>query len=165
MSTSNNIPFKVKKSFHLFNRSFDEGRDYELPFHEVEVLMKEGLVDITTLKSVDYLKLFKEEKAEKKIAKLPDNFFKHARISQKYLKEKSSISEKDKKIYNESTTALRNLLRLRKEKILMALLVENERIEVHEEEILFSSRVSMEISKWKDFEECLVMGEKYEIKL
>ncbi|KYC53989.1 MAG: hypothetical protein AMQ74_00223 [Candidatus Methanofastidiosum methylothiophilum] len=165
MSTSNNIPFKVKKTFHLFNKSFEEGRDYELPSHEVEILMNEGLVDIITLKSVDYLKMFKEEKAEKKIIKLPDNFFKHARLSQKYLKEKSSISEKDKKIYNDSATALRNLLRLRKEKILMAMLIENKKIEVHEEEILFSSRVSIELSKWKDFEERLVMGEKYEVKL
>lgn len=165
MSTSNSIPFKVKKSFRLFNKSFDEGKDYELPYHEVEILMKEGLVDILTLKSVDYLKLFKEEKAEKRIVKLPENFFKHARISQKYLKDKSSISEKDKKVYNDSAAALRNLLRLRKEKILMALLVENEKIEVHEEELLFSSRVKMEISKWNDFEESIVTGEKYEIKL
>lgn len=165
MSPSNNIPFKVKKSFGLFNRSFDEGREYELPIYEVEVLMAEDLIDIIPLKSVDYLKLLKEERTEGKLTTLPENFFNYARISQKYLKEKSNGSDKDKKNYNDSATALRNLLRLRAEKILKALLLENEKIEVHETELIFSSAIGTEITKWKDFKESIVKGEKYEAKL
>ena len=164
MAPSNNIPFKSKKNFQLFNRSFEEGRDYELPSYEVEVLMDQGLVDIIPLKSVDYLKLLKEER-EGKLNNLVENFFIHARLSQKYLKEKSKDSEKDKKLYSDSATALRNLLRLRAEKILKALLVENENIDVHEVELVFISEISKEISKWKDFKESIVKGENYEANI
>jgi hypothetical protein len=165
MANSNTIPFKTRKNFKLYNRAFEEGREYDLPFHDVEVLMEEGLIEILPLKSVDYLKLLKEERATEILVGLPENFFNFARISQKYLKDKSNISEKDKKLYSDSATALRNLLRLRAEKILKALLVENERIEVHEAELAFSSIIGAEISKWNIFKENIVKGEKDEAKL
>ena len=60
---------------------------------------------------------------------------------------------------------MRNLLRLRAEKILKALLVENENIEVHEVELVFISEISKEISKWKDFKESIVKGEDYEANI
>ena len=44
MSEQNLIPFKVKKNFSLSSKAYEEGRDYELHFLEVEVLINEGLV-------------------------------------------------------------------------------------------------------------------------
>ena len=41
----------------------------------------------------------------------------------------------------------------------------NEKIEVHETELIFSSAIGTEITKWKDFKESIVKGEKYEAKL
>ncbi|MCC7571993.1 MAG: hypothetical protein KO464_01225 [Candidatus Methanofastidiosum sp.] len=162
MSEQNLIPFKANKTFSLSNKSYEEGRDYELHFLEVEVLINEGLVDIIPLNSVDYRKMLKEEASSEKILELSENFFNFARISQKYLKEKSILSEMDKKAYSDSATALRNFLRLRAEKILKALLIENKKIEVHESELVFSSLIGDEISKWIKFNESIIKGEKYE---
>mgnify|MGYP000882068241 FL=1 len=55
MSDSNLLPFKAKKTFDLFNKKFEEGREYGLHFLEVEVLINEGLIDIIPLNSVDYI--------------------------------------------------------------------------------------------------------------
>lgn len=162
MSDSNLLPFKAKKTFSLFNKKFEEGREYELHFIEVEVLISEDLVDIIPLNSVNYRKMLNEEKDSEKMLKLDENFFNFARISQKYLKEKSKLSEFDKKKYNDSASALRNFLRLRAEKILKSLLIENEKIEVHEEELRFTSFIGEEISKWILFRESIIKGDKYE---
>ena len=162
MSDSNLLPFKAKKTFDLFNKKFEEGREYGLHFLEVEVLINEGLIDIIPLNSVDYRKMFKEEKESEKILDLKENFFNYARLSQKYLKEKSNLTDSDKKIYNDSSSALRNFLRLRAEKILKSLLIENEKIEVHEEELRFTSFIGEEISKWILFRESIIKGDKYE---
>ncbi|NYT03120.1 MAG: hypothetical protein GKC00_00250 [Candidatus Methanofastidiosa archaeon] len=162
MPDSNLLPFKVKKTFRLFNKTFEEGREFELHFLEVEVLINEGLVDIIPLNSVEYRKMFKEEKDSEKMLELGENFFHFARLSQKYLKEKSNQSDPDKKIYNDSASALRNFLRLRAEKILKLLLIENEKIEVHEEELRFISLISDEISKWIQFRESIIKGDRYE---
>ena len=97
MSDSKLVPFKAKKTFNLFNKRFEEGRDYQLHFLEVEVLIKEGLADIIPLSSVDYRKMLNEEKVSEKMLELNENFFYYAKLSQKYLKEKSGISELDKK--------------------------------------------------------------------
>mgnify|MGYP007068815515 CR=1 FL=1 len=99
MSDSKLVPFKAKKTFNLFNKRFEEGRDYQLHFLEVEVLIKEGLADIIPLSSVDYRKMLNEEKVSEKMLELNENFFYYAKLSQKYLKEKSGISELDKKKY------------------------------------------------------------------
>jgi hypothetical protein len=162
MSDSNLLPFKAKKTFRLFNKTFEEGREYELHFLEVETLINEDLVDILPLNSVDYRKMLNEEKDSEKMLKLDENFFNFARISQKYLKEKSKLSEFDKKKYNDSASALRNFLRLRAEKILKLLLIENEKIEVHEEELMFISLIGEEISKWIKFRESIIKGDRYE---
>ncbi|MDY1591790.1 MAG: hypothetical protein RBS85_06480, partial [Methanofastidiosum sp.] len=74
-----------------------------------------------------------------------------------------NLSQIDKKAYSDSATALRNFLRFRAEKILKALLIENQKIEVHESELIFSSLIGGEISKWIKFNESIVKGEKYEI--
>lgn len=162
MSDSNLLPFKAKKTFDLFNKKFEEGREYELHFIEVEVLISEDLVDLIPLNSVDYRKMLNEEKDSEKMLKLDENFFNFARISQKYLKEKSKLSEFDKKRYNDSASALRNFLRLRAEKILKLLLIENEKIEVHEDELIFISLICEEISKWIQFRESIIKGDRYE---
>ncbi|NYT14018.1 MAG: hypothetical protein GKC01_05860 [Candidatus Methanofastidiosa archaeon] len=162
MSDSNLLPFKAKKTFDLFNKKFEEGREYELHFIEVEVLISEDLVDLIPLNSVDYRKMLNEEKDSEKMLKLDENFFNFARISQKYLKEKSKLSEFDKKRYNDSASALRNFLRLRAEKILKLLLIENEKIEVHEEELMFIPSIGKEISRWIQFRESIIKGDRYE---
>ena len=82
--------------------------------------------------------------------------------SQKYLKEKSGISELDKKKYNDSASALRNFLRLRAEKILKLLLIQSQKIEVHEDELEYVSLINKEISKWIQYGEEIVKGEGYE---
>ncbi|HNR45219.1 MAG TPA: hypothetical protein PLI06_01475 [Methanofastidiosum sp.] len=163
MSEQNLIPFKVKKTFSLHNKTYEEGRDYDLHFLEVEVLINEGLVDIVPLNSVDYRKMLKEEGSSEKMLELEEKFYAFARISQRYLKSKENLSQIDKKAYSDSATALRNFLRFRAEKILKALLIENQKIEVHESELIFSSLIGGEISKWIKFNESIVKGEKYEI--
>ncbi|NPV50175.1 MAG: hypothetical protein HPY60_03125 [Candidatus Methanofastidiosum sp.] len=162
MSDSNMLPFKAKKTFRLFNKTFEEGREYELHFLEVETLINEELADIMPLNSVEYRKMFKEEKESEKMLELKENFFHFARLSQKYLKVKSNLSDADKKIYNDSASALRNFLRLRAEKILKSLLIENEKIEVHEDELIFISLIGEEISKWIQFRESIIKGDRYE---
>ncbi|MFA5559452.1 MAG: hypothetical protein WDA59_08400 [Methanofastidiosum sp.] len=163
MSEQNLIPFKVKKNFSLSSKAYEEGRDYELHFLEVEVLINEGLVDIIPLNSVNYRKMLKEEGSTEKMLELGDNFYAFARISQRYLREQSNISEMDKKVYSDSAAALRNFLRFRAEKILKALLIENQKIEVHESELIFSSLIGEEISNWIRFNEDIIKGEKHEI--
>jgi hypothetical protein len=69
----------------------------------------------------------------------------------------------DKKTYSDSAAALRNFLRFRAEKILKLLLIENQKIEVHDSELAFISLIGGEISKWIRFNEGIVKGEKYEI--
>ena len=165
MSGANLIPFKVKKTFNLFNRRYEEGKEYELHFLDVEVLIKEGLVDILPLNSVDYRKMLKEESTSEKMLELNENFFNFARISQRYLKERSNISEIDKKMYNDSASALRNFLRYRAEKILKALLIENQKIEVSEEESVFVSLIGKGVSNWIEFKESIIKGDKYEVQL
>jgi len=165
MSGANLIPFKVKKTFNLFNRRYEEGKEYELHFLDVEVLIKEGLVDIIPLNSVDYRKMLKEESTSEKMLELNENFFNFARISQRYLKERSNISEIDKKMYNDSASALRNFLRYRAEKILKALLIENQKIEVSEEESVFVSLIGKGVSNWIEFKESIIKGDKYEVQL
>lgn len=165
MAVTNLIPFKVKKSFTLHNIGYQEGKEYELNFIEVEVLLREGLVEIIPLHSIDYKKLIKEERESDKIIKLEDNFFILARMSQRYLKQKSELTEIDKKAYNESAAALRNFLQLRAEKILKALLIDSQKVEVHIEELAFISGISKEMSKWRRFKESIVKGEKYEAYL
>lgn len=163
MSEQNLIPFKAKKTFSLYNKTYEEGRDYELHFLEVEVLINEGLVDIIPLNSVDYRKMLKEEGSSEKMLELDDNFYAFARISQRYLKNKENLSQIDKKAYSDSAAALRNFLRFRAEKILKALLIENQKIEVHSSELLFTSLIGEEISRWIRFNESIIKGEKYEI--
>ena len=163
MSEQNLIPFKAKKTFSLYNKRYDEGRDYELNFLEVEVLIDEGLVEIIPLNSVDYRKMLKEESSSEKMLELDDNFYAFARISQRYLKNKENLSQIDKKAYSDSAAALRNFLRFRAEKILKALLIENQKIEVHSSELLFTSLIGEEISRWIRFNESIIKGEKYEI--
>ncbi len=165
MSGANLIPFKVKKTFNLFNREYEEGKEYELHFLDVEVLISEGLVDIIPLNSVDYRKMLKEENTSEKMLELNENFFNFARISQRYLKERSNLSEIDKKIYNDSASALRNFLRYRAEKILKALLIENQKIEVSEEESVFVSLIGKGVSNWIEFKESIIKGDKYEVQL
>ncbi|KYC45173.1 MAG: hypothetical protein APG12_01373 [Candidatus Methanofastidiosum methylothiophilum] len=162
MPDSNLIPFKVKRSFNLYNKTFEEGKEFQLQFLEVEVLINEGLVDIVPLNAVYYRKMFKEEKESEKVLELDQYFFDYVRISQKYLKDRSNISDSDKKIYNDSASALRNFLIIRAEKILRGLLIENQKIEVHEEELTFISIMGEYISKWIKFRESLIKGEKYE---
>lgn len=162
MSDSKLVPFKAKKTFNLFNKRFEEGRDYQLHFLEVEVLIKEGLADIIPLSSVDYRKMLNEEKVSEKMLELNENFFYYAKLSQKYLKEKSGVSELDKKKYNDSASALRNFLRLRAEKILKLLLIQSQKIEVHEDELEYVSLINKEISKWIQYGEEIVKGEGYE---
>lgn len=163
MPDQNLIPFKAKKTFVLSNKTYEEGRDYELHFLEVEVLISEGLVEIIPLNSVNYRKMLKEESSSEKVLELDENFFNFARISQRYLKERSNLSEIDKKVYSDSAAALRNFLRLRAEKILKALLIENQKIEVHGSESDFISLIGVEISKWIRFNEGIIKGEKYEV--
>jgi len=163
MSEQNLIPFKAKKNFSLSNKTYEEGRDYELHFLEVEVLIKEGLVEIIPLNSVDYRKMLKEEGSSEKMLELGENFYAFARISQRYLKDRSNLSEMDKKSYSDSAAALRNFLRFRAEKILKALLLENQKIEVNDSEIVFISFIGGEISKWIRFNESIIKGEEYEV--
>ena len=163
MPDQNLIPFKAKKTFILPNKTYEEGRDYELHFLEVEVLISEGLIEIIPLNSVNYRKMLKEEGSSEKVLELDENFFNFARISQRYLKERSNLSEIDKKVYSDSAAALRNFLRLRAEKILKALLIENQKIEVHGSESDFISLIGIEISKWIRFNESIIKGEKYEV--
>lgn len=165
MSEQNLIPFKAKKNFSLSNKTYEDGRDYELHFLEVEVLIKEGLADIIPLNSVNYRKMLKEEGSSEKVLELGENFYAFARLSQQYLKEKSNLTEMDKKTYSDSASALRNFLRLRSEKILKTLLIENQKIEVHGSELVFISLLSGEISKWIRFNESVIKGEKYEVWL
>ena len=162
MSDSKLVPFKAKKTFNLFNKRFEEGREYQLYFLKIEVLIKEGLADIIQLSSVDYRKMLNEEKVSEKMLELNENFFYYAKLSQKYLKEKSGISELDKKKYNDSASALRNFLRLRAEKILKLLLIQSQKIEVHEDELEYVSLINKEISKWIQYGEEIVKGEGYE---
>ena len=163
MSEQNLIPFKAKKNFSLSNHTYEEGRDYELHFLEVEVLINEGLVDIIPLNSVNYRKILKEEGASDKMLELGENFYAFARISQRYLKDRSNLSEMDKKAYSDSAAALRNFLRLRSEKIVKSLLMENQKIEVHDSELFFISLIGGEISKWIRFNESIIKGEEYEV--
>ncbi len=165
MSRVNYVPFKVKKTFTLNNFRYEEGKDYELNFIEVEVLINEALVEIIPLQSIDYKKMLKEERESDKILKLKDNFFIHAMMSQRYLKGKSKLTEIDKKAYSESAAALRNFLQFRAEKILKALLIDNQKIEVHEDELVFISDIGKEISKWAKAKEAIVRGEKNEAYL
>ena len=116
MSEQNLIPFKAKKNFSLANKNYDEGRDYELHFLEVGVLINEGLADIIPLNSVNYRKMLKEEGSSEKMLELGENFYAFAVISQRYLKDRSNLSEMDKKAYSDSAVALRHFLRFRAEK-------------------------------------------------
>lgn len=163
MSEQNLIPFKAKKNFSLANKTYEEGRDYELHFLEIEVLINEGLADIIPLNSVNYRKMLKEENSSEKMLDLGENFYAFARISQRYLKDKSNLSEMDKKAYSDSAAALRNFLRFRTEKILKALLIENQKIEVNDSELAFISLIGGEISKWIRYNEGIIKGEKYEV--
>ncbi|MEN6378646.1 MAG: hypothetical protein ABFD15_03570 [Methanofastidiosum sp.] len=163
MSEQNLIPFKAKKNFSLANKAYEAGRDYELHFLEVEVLINEGLADIIPLNSVNYRKMLKEEGSSEKMLELGENFYAFARISQRYLKDRGNLSEMDKKAYSDSAAALRNFLRFRTEKILKALLIENQKIEVNDSELVFISLIGGEISKWIRFSESIVKGEKYEV--
>lgn len=163
MSEQNLIPFKAKKNFSLSNKTYEGGRDYELHFLEVEVLINEGLADIIPLNSVNYRKMLKEEGASDKMLELGENFYAFARISQRYLKDRSNLSEMDKKAYSDSAAALRNFLRLRSEKIVKSLFMENQKIEVHGSELLFISLIGGEISKWIRFNESIIKGEEYEV--
>ena len=163
MSEQNIIPFKAKKNFSLSSKAYEEGRDYELHFLEVEVLINEGLADIIPLNSVNYRKMLKEESSTEKMLELGENFYAFARMSQRYLKERSNLSEMDKKAYSDSATALRNFLRFRAEKILKALLIENQKIDVNESELIFISLIGEEISNWIRFNEGIIKGEKYEV--